>query len=175
MFQMDKLKTILFEMKKKPFFVPLVFIILGIVLISLFSFETEKPKTISKELDPYEYAEDLENKLSKRIKEFSGVEDCSVMITLSSVENNEYLENSSVSSTMDKENEQYSRQKEYLVIDENGNDTVIVSSKKMPKVCGALVVYQGIDDVEIQKNILDSVSTLLGIQSNKVCVVAEQT
>ena len=41
MFQMDKLKTILFEMKKKPFFVPLVFIVLGMVLISLFSFETE--------------------------------------------------------------------------------------------------------------------------------------
>ena len=172
MFQTDNFKKILERLKKSPYFVPVLLVIAGLLLLLCFSGTGESTKASSVEVyDPYDYVDTLEKNLEKSICKFSGVDSCSVMITLASLENNEYLENSSVSSSNGEATEQYTRQEEYLVINEDGNDSVIVSSKKTPKICGALIVYQGSADIETKKNNLDAASTVLGLQSNKVCVV----
>lgn len=173
MFQTDKLKGVLIFLKRTPYAVPILLAILGVCLLLVFSNDGKQAKTKSSlSEDPNEYVDRLEKELEESINGFSSVESCSIMITLSSLESNEYLENSSVSSSSGNNGEQYDRQSEYLVIDQDGNDSVIIENRNTPQIRGVLIVYKGAGDVETQKNILDAATTVLGVKSNKVCVVA---
>ncbi len=116
------------------------------------------------------YIEELEKKLEKQISSLSSVESCDIMLTVSQIKENEFLENSKESAN----ETQYSREKEYLIVSENGNDTVIIKSKSLPKISGVMVIYKGKSDVETTNQIIQAVSTVLGIQSNRVCVIANK-
>lgn len=171
----DKIKKIIVTVKNNQFFIPIILLIVGIFVLVFLGSSSGKEKTKKTEIvNTTEYIETLENNLQKNIKKLASVQDCSVMITISSLEDNEYLENKSITSSLGEKNEEYSREEEYLVIDDGGDDSVVIKSRKMPAICGALVVYDGNDDIQTKKNILDAVSTVLGIQSNKVCVVSNQ-
>ncbi len=175
MLEPEKLKKIIGSLKKSPFFLPVILLCVGVLILMIFASPTKNGKAQSVEtLNTAEYIKSLEKNLENNIKKLTSIQDCSVMITISSLEDNEYLENKSVSSLLGKENEEYSRQEEYLVIDDGGDDSVVIKSRKMPQIRGALVVYDGSADIQTKKNILDAVSTVLGIQSNKVCVVSNQ-
>ena len=175
MLEPEKLKKAIQSFKSSPFFIPLTLLVIGVLLLILFVSPTgDKTSKKSASLSTEEYIQTLEMKLEKNINRITSVEDCSVMLTISSVEDNEYLENKSISSSLDEKSEEYSRQEEYLVIENGGDDSVVIKSRKMPKICGALVVYEGSADIHTKKNILDAVSTVLGIQSNKVFVVSNQ-
>ncbi len=170
---MLQMNDLIFKIKAKPYLMPIIVVCVGVLILLLFSGKPTAQKSESEELyDPYEYTTKLEKKLKKHILALEAVNSCEVMITLSSLENNDYLENFSVSSNRSEDSEQYSRQNEYLVIDEDGNDSVIIEKINAPQICGALVIYNGKTDVETQKNIIDAVTTVLGLQSNKVCVVS---
>lgn len=174
MLNLEKIKDAFKVLKQSPYALPAALLVLGIIILSLFAIPT-KNKSMDGESDlaPTEYIEMLENNLEHNIKKLSSVEKCSVMITVDTVEDNEYLENKTVSSSIEKESEEYSRQQEYLVIDD-GDDSVVIKSRKMPKISGVLVIYDGASDIKIKKNIIDAVSTVLAIQSNKVFVISNQ-
>lgn len=151
---------------------PLIILVAGVMLLlfsGLFG-GGEKSKTEVKDTD--QYVAHLQKTLQNNIKKLNSVEDCSVMITLAASEENTYLENSDVSSTVRDDETQSSAQRDYLVIDGKDGDQVVVESKKFPRIQGVLVVYKGVDNITIKKNILDAVSTVLGIKSNKVFVVS---
>ncbi len=173
MFQTDKIIDLINHFKKKPYAVPILIAVIGIILLTLFSGEKKQNNSHTTVTDdPQEYVKQLEEKLEKSIGGFGSVESCDIMITLSSYERNEYLENSTVSSSNGDNSEQYDRKKEYLVIDREGNDSVIIENRNTPEIKGVLIVYKGNGDVNTKKDILDAAATVLGIKSNKVCVVA---
>ena len=171
MLQPDLIKNIFVKFQRSVYFIPTMLVIGGIMLLILFSDHSNQKTAETEEYNPYDYAERLEEKLKKHLSDLSFVEECSVMITLSSLENNEFLENSSVNSSKGETAEQYSEQNEYLIVNKDGNDTAIIETKKTPKICGVLIIYKGENDVETQMHILEAASTVLGVQSNKVCVI----
>ena len=173
MFQMQTLRKLLNNERIKPFLIPVVLLLLGVFILVITTNPSQK-SVQETAVDSEKYIQVLEKNLTKNIKKLTSVYDCSVMITISSFDQNEYLENKSVTSTMGEQNEEYNREGEYLVIDGGGDDSVVIKSRKMPEIRGALVVYDGSADINTKKNILDAVSTVLGIQSNKVCVVSNQ-
>ena len=171
MFSIKFIQTLLDNKKIKPFIIPAVVLLVGIVIFGVFSapYQSEEARD---EIDVNKYAAFLEKKLESNIEKLNAVYDCNVLITVSALEQNEYLENKSVTSTLGEKNEEYSREEQYLVIDNGGGDDVVIKSRKMPEIRGALVVYSGRDDINTKKDIIDAVSVVLGIKSNKVCVVA---
>lgn len=173
MFNLDSLQRLLKNERLKPLIIPAVILLIGVVVFGLSSTPSQKSELIER-VDTEEYTRLLEKRLEKNIKKMNSVYDCDVLITISEIEQNEYLENKSVSSTLGDQNEEYSREEEYLIIDNGGDDDVVIKSRKMPEIRGALVVYKGSCDINTKKNILDAVSTVLGIKSNKVCVVSNQ-
>ena len=100
------------------------------------------------------------------------VNGCVVLITAASGTENEYLENIERSSGIRDKEEQNSETREYILVDGGNGKNVVIGSKKYPAVKGVLVIYEGEDDIDIKKSITDAVSTVLGIQSNKVCVIS---
>lgn len=173
MLQINKFKELFVNIRQKPYAIPVSLILMGVLLVLAVSITSNASgATTENSTDAYKYIENLEKNLEKNISRINNIEDCSVMITVSSVEDKEYLKNSTVSSSTDSQSEEYTREKEYLVIESGGEDTVIVESTHMPEICGALVVYTGKNDIETQKKVIDAVSTVLGIQSNKVCVIS---
>lgn len=175
MLSLDRLKEILKKLKINPYVVPISLFAVGVIFL-LFWASPQKKETSQNNnfLNTQEYVEMLEHTLKKNINKLDSVNDCSVMITIASIDDNEYLENKSISSMIKEDNEEYSREQEYLVIDDGGDDRVVIKSRRLPKISGALVIYEGSADIETKKNISDAVSTVLSIQSNKVCVLSNQ-
>ncbi len=168
------MQSIILKLKNKKLLLPVTLIICGVLLLILFPGNKDNDSSKPAETqDAEQYIKKLEKKLEHSISLFGGVEQCDVMITAASTENNRYLENSKTTASVDEKNEQYSKETEYLVVDDNGHDRVIIEKRNLPEICGALIVYQGKDDLQIQKNILDAVSAVLGLPSNKICVVTE--
>ena len=175
MLNLDKIKENIKEFKVNSYIVPLLLFLLGIFILLLLTTSTKKSETKQGDYkDTHEYVEMLEKTLKKNINKLNSVDDCSVMITIASVDDNEYLENKTISSATGDNDEEYSRQQEYLVIGNGGDDQVVLKSRHLPKISGALVVYNGSADIQTKMNILEAVSTVLSIQSNKVCVLSSQ-
>jgi len=170
--QIDVLKILSSE-RFKPFLLPTIMIVAGVIMLTVISYPQKKVKN-EETINVDHYVSTLENNLEKNIKKLTSVNDCSVMITVSSADQNEYLENQNVSSSLVGDEEEYNREKEYLVIDEGGDDAVVMKARKMPDIRGALVIYDGKDDIKIKMNILEATSKILGIKSNKVCVISSQ-
>lgn len=171
MLNIHNFSHLIHKFKQSPYAVPIVLLLLGVALLFLFSGNGKtEDKAVS--VDGLDYINTLEKELEKKLGNMQEVESCSVMITVSSVEDREYLENTAVDSSQNEDSEEYSRQKEYLVIESGGEEGVIVKSELMPEICGALVVYEGSGDVDTRKNILEAVSTVLGVRSNQVCIIA---
>ncbi len=175
MLSLEKINEIIRKFKTSSYAVPVFLLLIGIIILVLFMPPEKKPDNEKESFqDPQEYVESLEHTLKNNILKLNKVEDCSVMITVSSIDNYEYLENQIVSSSINEKDEEYSREQEYLVIDDGGEDNVVIKSKHLPEISGVLVIYDGSSDIVTKKNILDAVSTVLSIQSNKVCVLSNQ-
>ncbi len=175
MLNLEKIKEKLSELKQSKYAVPILLFSMGVIILLLFITPSKQTENKQQSLqDPQEYVERLEHTLKNSILRLDTVKDCSIMITVSTIDDYEYLENKTVSSSINENDEEYSRQQEYLVIDEGGDDRVVIKSKHLPQISGVLVIYDGSADIVTKKNILDAVSTVLSVQSNKVCVLSNQ-
>lgn len=172
MLKVDNLKEILFKIIRKPYAIALFCVILAVGLLLTVSGKNEEKNVSNESTDVTHYTEQLQKTVKNMICKMNSVEDCSVMITVSSIDDNDYVANYNATSSIGENNTQNNTQKEYLVINDGGGDSVVVRSKKMPKIGGVLIVYEGTADIMVKKNITDAVATALGIQMNKVFVVS---
>ena len=175
MSNLEKIREKFSEIKQSQYALPIILLAIGVIILLLFISPTKEAEHKQNSLqDSQEYVENLERTLKNNILRLNTVKDCSIMITLSSIDEYEYLENKTVSSSINENDEEYSRQQEYLVIEEGGEDSVVVKSKHLPQISGVLVIYDGSTDIITKKNILEAVSTVLSVQSNKVCILSNQ-
>lgn len=172
MLQLNNFTGYFAKIKKIPKFVPLILMGIGLLLVLFGNSVRAAPAEKSVKTDYEGYVRGLETSLRKNIIKLNSVKDCTVMITVSSYEDNKYLENANVSSTVGDKSTQNSSQHEYLVIKNGGDDSVVVQSRRVPTIGGVLIVYDGSTDMSTKKNIIEAASTVLNIQSNKVCVVS---
>lgn len=141
--------------------------IFGVVLILLS--EIKLPATASKksaQTDYQQYISILEDKTESIISSIDGVGKCKVMITLQETDENFYAQNLDENT-----NSGYiSKKSEYVLYEDNNNDSPVLIKQSFPKVMGVAVVCQGGNDANVKEKIISAVSSLFGISTAKISV-----
>ena len=144
--------------------------LIGVVLIffsEVSNDERDKQEIISNAECNYTlYCEELEKNLTEVISSIEGVGNCKVMITLDHLEESIYATN--YESKKDEDSENY--KDEYVIYDSNNGEEPVLITKYLPQVQGVTVVCSGGDDVLIKEKIVDAVTALFNISSNRVSV-----
>ena len=121
------------------------------------------------------YANNLENKLENVLKEISGAGRVSVMIMLDGGMKYEYAKESeevtTSSSLTNGTNSKTTTNENIVMITQNGKQTPLTIRQYYPDVTGVVVVCSGASNVAVKLNIISAVSTILGIDANKIEVL----
>ncbi len=157
----------------------------GIVLIFLSGFfgsdsPSAKRSEASKTFSSQQYVADLESRIHAIVNQIDGAGDAKVMVTLANTI--EYVYESERKETADfateyhdgaieKEQAEQEYEKTVVLVDGESGREALLKTTVEPKVRGVVVVCQGGDDVTVQKQIIDAVTTALELSSNRVCVV----
>lgn len=128
-----------------------------------------------------EYVTQLEQRLGDVVSSISGVGRSKLLITLERGAQNVYAQEQKQSSDSDEQFQdsviQSSRQNEsredsYLLVeDDKGRRQALLTTSLEPEVKGVVVVCQGADSPRVVAQVVEAVTTALGISSNRVCVV----
>lgn len=134
-----------------------------IFLIVLNSFESTQPssegsdKSIPSADDSYEKS--LTAQLEKVISKIDGVGEVSIMLTMEGTSSYVYVQ--------DVEKADFESKSETVIL---GNKEALIKSIENPKVKGVLIVCDGGDSPGVRERVINAVSTVLNISSNRVYV-----
>jgi hypothetical protein len=151
---MNELKIKVFKYFKEAWYVP-VMIILGVILMVAPIFPQKATVTSAATAEEI-YLQEIQQRVESMVMKIDGAGECSVTVTLGSGIGKEYVrENGNV----------------LVITDTDGNQVPVVSREMMPEIAGVTVVCGAQPNVTVQNDIVRSISTLLGIGTNKVCVL----
>ncbi len=139
---------------KRYWFIPAL-ILLG-VLMMIRQYDQPEVLAVSSSLEDQPYISQTEKQIQEMLKGISGAGDCHVTITLSSGGKKEYVrEEGSV----------------LVITDKDGNQSAVVARENTPEIAGVTVASKGAGSLTVRNDIIESISTVLGIGTNKICVV----
>ena len=139
---------------KKYWYVPMM-ILIGILFMVGWDKEAEKVSA-SAAFSDQQYVFETQERLESMLTEIEGAGRCYVTVTLSSGSKKEYVR----------------QEGDVLVVsDKDGNESPVVSKEKAPEIAGVTVACKGAGKTEVRNRIILAVSTVLGIGTNKICVV----
>ena len=118
-----------------------------------------------------DYSKQLETKLESVLSQIKGAGNVKVMITLDgspelvyAMDSNEKVSNNTGGSTTTSSSTP-------ILVQTNGTTSPLILTEVLPKVKGVIVVSSGANDISIKLDILNSVSTLLDISTDKINVL----
>ncbi len=118
-----------------------------------------------------DYCDTLEERLEKILSCIKGVGKVEVMITLKDTGEN-VVEKDTSGQEISENGEESSTWEEETVYGKNNDSTYpYVVNTYQPQIQGVLVVAQGVDDPVIQKEIMEGVMALFGIESHKISII----
>lgn len=139
-------------------------LLLGIVLMAMPQGKREQPaQTISDAA-----YDDLEIQLEEILGKVEGAGAVKVMLTQKEGMQYTYLTNDQYQTY---ETEQERKETAVLLSDGNGAETVVVSGTTYPVFKGAVIVCEGADSPLVKYNIVNAVSDLTGLSSDKISVI----
>ncbi|MBQ7352073.1 MAG: hypothetical protein IJW59_04385 [Clostridia bacterium] len=150
-------------------------ILCGIFVIAIGAKEQENVEVVSSNTyyrTTLEYCQQLENKLTSVLSSIKGAGNISVMISVDGSPELVYAEDvdkkvsSNASGTTTTSNSSSP-----IIINIDGNSNALVLTENLPKVKGVIVVSSGASDIGVKLDILNAVSTLLDISTEKVSVL----
>ena len=162
-------------------------VILAVLVLAIWFWPTNENNTTTSNISnstttAREYAEYLENKLSKVLSTISGAGDVTCMVTLtgevelvlaySDDERNSSTENTTSSGTTNK-TESTNSNREPIIINVNGSNEPLVLYEIMPDIKGIVIVASGANDVRVKLDILKAVQALLAVESSQVEIFAK--
>lgn len=125
--------------------------------------------------DTYSYVLEQEKKICEILKRIEGVSDPFVMITLDASSEYIYASKQSIKESSSKNGETVQKEVQKDVIfyenDKNSKSPILVKEIQ-PKIKGVAVICKGISNAEIQLKIINFVSTVLNLPTNKVYVIS---
>ncbi|MBP3329417.1 MAG: hypothetical protein J6L89_01155 [Clostridia bacterium] len=169
--KLNKLKDILKKDRKMS--VILIVAVVGILLLlasELFAQKSET-KTDEKASVTEDYALTIEKKLSEIISSIEGAGKTSVMVTIDASEENVYAKQIKTDEEESDGKLSSNYEYEYIVIksgtsSENGMLLKVIE----PEIRGVAVVCDGGDNAAVRENIINTVSAVLDIKTNKISV-----
>ncbi len=152
------------KFKLKTEYVLIVALIAAIILAAAFSFGKSSNKNTATVSETDRYVSSLENKLQSVISGIKGAGKSSVVITVDGAI-------SSVVAVDEKTVEENGRKTTTVSTVMSGGKPVILG-EKYPEITGVLVVAKGADDITVKMAILNAVTVALGVNCNKVQILA---
>ena len=162
---MDKKKTLLQKFKAlKGKEIIIALIAVAIMLIIYFSSSTSHKSTVS--VLGSDYCAELQTKIERTVVNMSGDKNATVVINWNGSVSNEIAKSESVS--------QNSSTSSPVIISGQNGSTPVILRKKYPEVIGVVVVVKNYDDVKLRVDLVQMLSTLLGISPQKVAVFSSK-
>ncbi len=140
---------------KKYWYAP-VLIIIGIVLMLLRMDQNQTVETAAIGISDQNYVYETEVRLEEMLKGIDGAGDCEVTITLASGGKKEYVREEG---------------RVLVITDKDGNQSAVISKENVPEIAGVTVISSSRMNINIKNNIINSIGTVLGVGTNKICVV----
>lgn len=145
--------------------------VLGIFLISLPEFLPENSKDskgseANAKTDYTAYVAEQENKLEEIIKAIDGAGECKVMITLENTSESVYATDNESRN----DDSSASSKDEYVIYDASDGEAPVLIKEYMPKIQGVTVVCSGGDNIQVREKIINTVTALFNISTNRVSV-----
>lgn len=174
--KIEKIKDLIKKDKKIAFM--LLLAIVGVVLLicSEFMGKEKTEQIVNNTVDTREYAENIEKKLVEIISDIDGAGSVNVMVTVETGEENVYAKQvkSEEQSNNEKSVAQY--EYEYIVVksgtsSENGMLLKVIE----PNIRGVAIVCDGGDNASVRENIINTVSAVLNIKTNKISVCKKKS
>lgn len=132
------------------------------------------PASESIRIDLTAYEQQLEQRLGEIIGAIAGAGETMVMLTLDCGSEPIYAtqgnSDSKHSVNGDSSEESVSAEKEYVIIGSGSGEQGLVLKMIEPQVRGVIVICRGGDDIIVRQSIVEAVTAVLGIGSNKVSV-----
>jgi stage III sporulation protein AG len=155
----------------------------GVILIILSFFTTGNKNTqnnsiIKSDLSRIEtnsYISEQEKKLCEMLKRINGVSEPFVMITIDSSSEYIYASKQTIKESSSKNGETTQKEVHKDIIlyeDEKKSKSPILVKEIQPKIKGVAVVCKGISNADMQLKIINLVSTVLNLPTNKVYVIS---
>jgi len=164
-----------FDEKKRIKF--LVFLgVIGIILICLPEFfSTEKGSELqsnsqNQPISYHDYSQTLAKGLEEVLGKIEGVGEIKVLVTLKQEE--EYI--FAVDNTSNDQQQEQSKQNQttqtHVIVEQNGQEEPLITTKLTPLVQGVIVVCSGGDDPVVVQELTQAVTAVLNISSNHISV-----
>ncbi len=159
------MKITVIQVLKKYKFVALILLV-GLVLMLL---PTSEGKTESKTEDSEAYSlSQTEERLESLLRNMQGVGQVNVMLTLKSGSTLELAKDSSTSVR----NSETKRENDIVTVSRgSGSEEVVVTQERYPVYQGAVVVCEGGGNSAVRLAVIEAVSVLTGLGSDKITVV----
>ncbi len=152
------------KFKLKTEYILIIALIAAIVLAAAFAFGKTSGKNTATGGETERYVSSLENKLQSVISGIKGAGKSSVVITVDGAI-------SSIVAVDEKTVEENGRKTTTVSTVMSGGKPVILG-EKYPEITGVLVVAKGADDITVKMAILNAVTVALGVNCNKVQILA---
>lgn len=144
--------------------------LIAIILIAFSSmFQSKDSKSDIVENDSFDYSsysEETEKKLTNIISSIDGVGECEVMITFEYTGENIYAKDSEAKS----DDTSQSNSDQYVLYDSQNGEKALLIKEKYPTVQGVSIVCTGGDNTQVREAIINTVTSLFDISTNRVSV-----
>lgn len=165
----------LFNAKNIKLIVLVVILIVGLILfMKIGGTKSSVKSSQSTELEyqtTMSYCEQLEKKLEKVLSQVKGAGQVKVMISLEGSPELVYAMDSDSKVSSTNSGSTTTSSSTPIIIQRNGKSGPLILTEKLPNVKGVIIVSSGANDVSIKIDILNSVSTLLDISTDKINVL----
>jgi len=167
-------------------FILVVFCGVGLLLVVFsnifFSSDSSEKKQVAEEKAEdiaADYVAQISGQLKGLLKSIEGVGECEVMLTVESSTEYVYVAEEKKSEQRTEETTSGHRRVDtkkdsdetYIIIDDGDGQKALVKTTLLPRVKGVVVLCKGADDPGVKLRVIEAVTTVFGISSNKVCVV----
>lgn len=163
----------LFEKDKKMLLVVLIGFI-GVFLIAISEMNldksTEKGKNLTQNMDSYEYCDYLERRVEDIVNSIDGAGEVRVMITLAETTEYVYAQNQNGTKKSNKDSENSDNKSNFVIIENDNNDSGLLIKTYEPKVRGVAVVCDGGDNPMVQQQIYSTVSAVLNVSTARISI-----
>lgn len=163
----------------KKWRIPLLVIGIGLLLV-LLPFGSRKkapadvtqPETEFVSVPQLSYAEQTERRLCEILSAVDGAGKVEVMLTVQGSEVTYFQNDCTISSAQDEDGTSSSTQYKTVILSGSGEyDKAAVTKTEYPAFRGALIVSEGADDPAVRLALVNAVSSLLGLGTDKISVV----
>ena len=152
---------------KKYKYVVLVLLI-GVVLLMIPSGEKEQTVQQEAQMDDSAYVAMVEQELCDMLAKVKGAGKVEVMLTMQYGSRTEYQTDTQVTNDTDRSSQE---RKTVILSEGSAYDKAAVSATRYPQFQGALVICQGADVPSVKLDILNAVSALTGLGTDRITVV----